>query len=121
MEKSGIAAFGTRTAGAWWKAGLLMLLMVWIYAPILLPLVAQWCSEPNFSHGFFVPVFSGYVLWQNRSYLSKVPRSPSWWGLGLIVFALAILVVGVLGAELFLSRISLVFLLAGLTVLFLGW
>jgi exosortase len=32
-----------------------------------------------------------------------------------------ILIVGVLGAELFLSRSSLVFLLAGLVVYFLGW
>lgn len=38
-----------------------------------------------------------------------------------MVFALAVLVVGVLGAELFLSRISLLLLIAGLVVFFRGW
>lgn len=39
----------------------------------------------------------------------------------MMVFALAVLVVGVLGAELFLSRISLLLLIAGLVVFFRGW
>jgi len=39
----------------------------------------------------------------------------------LVVIALCTLVLGVLGAELFLSRVSLLILLAGLIILFLGW
>ena len=39
----------------------------------------------------------------------------------LIVGALVILILGVLGAELFLSRTSLIFLIAGLIIYFLGW
>jgi exosortase len=37
------------------------------------------------------------------------------------VFALAVLIAGVLGAELFLSRISLLLLIAGLVIFFRGW
>ncbi len=39
----------------------------------------------------------------------------------IVVFALAVLLAGVLGAELFLSRISLLLLIAGLVVFFRGW
>jgi len=38
-----------------------------------------------------------------------------------MAFALSVLVVGVLGAELFLSRISLLLLIAGLVIFFHGW
>lgn len=46
---------------------------------------------------------------------------PSWFGLAIVAGALGILIVGELGAEFFLSRASLVFLLAGLVVYLLGW
>ena len=46
---------------------------------------------------------------------------PSWLGMAVLVFGLLLLVTGILGAELFLARVSLLFSLAGLSVLFLGW
>lgn len=114
---------GSRTSRLlpWWQAAVLMGLIGWLYVTILGRLVAQWWHDPDFSHGFFVPVFSAFVLWQSRQRLKTVPLKPSWWGLPLIAFALCLLVLGVLGAELFLSRVSLLLLIAGLIVLFLGW
>ena len=99
----------------------LAILVGWLYYPILLRLVHQWWQDPNFSHGFFVPAFSLFVLWQDRSKLAALPRRPSWWGLPILVLALGVLVLGDLGAELFLSRFSLLLVLAGLIVLFFGW
>ena len=99
----------------------LAILVGWLYYPILLRLIHQWWQDPNFSHGFFVPAFSLFVLWQDRSKLAALPRRPSWWGLPILVSALGVLVLGDLGAELFLSRFSLLLVLAGLIVLFFGW
>jgi exosortase len=96
-------------------------LIGWLYFSIILRLAGQWWQDPNFSHGFFVPAFALFVLWQDRARLAGLAAKPSIWGLGIIAFALCVLVVGVLGAELFLSRISLLFLIAGLTVYFRGW
>lgn len=81
----------------------------------------DWWIDPNFSHGFLIPLFSGLVVWQKRKQLGAVQPSPSWFGLVVIAGSLAMLVVGVLGAELFLSRTSFVFLLAGLVIYFYGW
>jgi exosortase len=95
--------------------------LLWLYLPTLSHLVAQWWNDPNFSHGFFVPTFSAFVLWQERPRLASVKVQPSWSGLFFLAFGLCVLIVGRMGAELFLSRISLLILLAGLIVLFLGW
>lgn len=104
-----------------WQAAILAALLLWVYLPTLTHLVAQWWSDPNFSHGFFVPLFSACVIWQERSRFALVRVQPSWWGLLLLAAGLCILVVGQMGAEIFLARVSLLIVLAGLIVLFLGW
>ena len=104
-----------------WQAAALLLLIAWLYAAILARLFTQWINDPNFSHGIFVPAFAAFVLWRNRSELKAIEPVPSWTGLPLIVAALVTLTLGVLGAELFLSRVSLLLLLAGLIILFRGW
>lgn len=104
-----------------WQAAVLLVLIAWLYGSILARLFAQWMNDPNFSHGIFVPIFAAYVLWQNRSKLKQIERAPSWAGVPILVCALVMLTLGVLGAELFFSRGSLLVLLAGLIVLLVGW
>lgn len=106
---------------AFWQGIVLALLAGWLYFPILSRLANQWWTDPNFSHGFFVPAFSLFVLWQDRSHLLSLARKPSFWGLPITVLGLAVLVVGSLGAELFLSRVSFLLVIAGLVIFFLGW
>jgi exosortase len=96
-------------------------LIGFLYYDILARLAMDWWIDPNFSHGFLVPIFSAFVVWQDRKQLAALPKKPSWFGLAVIAGALVVLIVGVLGAELFLSRSSLVLLLAGLVICFLGW
>lgn len=110
-----------RPGRAWWPAALIGALTLILYAPVITKLVSDWWTDPNFSHGFFVPLFSGYLLWVNRRELSAVAPRPSWIGAVVVIVSLAILVLGRLGAELFLARISLLLLLAGIAILFGGW
>jgi EpsI family protein len=116
------------TASSWsergWALLVPLLLIAWLYASILAGLFLQWVGphhDPNFSHGIFVPLFALFVLWQDRKKLKAIVSAPSWTGLPLVVLSLLVLVLGVLGAELFLSRVSLLILLAGLIILFQGW
>ena len=83
--------------------------------------MGQWWEDPNFSHGFFVPLFSIFVVWQERSRLARVASKPSWSGLAIVALGMCALIVGQMGAELFLARSSLLIVLAGLVVLFYGW
>ncbi len=105
----------------WWQAVVIGALLLWLYYPILARLVGQWWNDPNFSHGFFVPLFSAFVIWQERSRLTTLTLKPSWWGLLFLGLGLCVLVVGQMGAELFLSRLSLLIVLGSLIVLFRGW
>jgi len=104
-----------------WQTAVITGLLLWLYFPTLSHLVAQWWSDPNFSHGFFVPLFSAFVVWQERSRLGLLRPQPSWWGLFFLGFGLSVLMVGQMGADIFLSRLSLLIAIAGLIVLFLGW
>ena len=105
----------------WWQVAILVLLVGWLYSPILVHLVKQWLDDPNFSHGFFVLAFSLFVFWRDRAKFMQAPLAPSSSGLLIVVGALAVLIIGVLGAELFLSRISLLLLIAGMIIYFEGW
>jgi len=105
----------------WWQIALLTGLLLGLYIPTLTHLVRQWLHDPNFSHGPLVPLFSAFVIWQDRTRLAALKLRPSWWGLSIVGFGLCVLIFGQLGAELFLSRFSMLIVLAGLIVLFLGW
>jgi exosortase len=104
----------------WLVAGLVVL-VAFLYSGIFALLLRDWWSDPNFSHGFFVPAFSTLVIWQRRKVLASIPVEPVWSGLAIIVLALLVYLLGVIGAELFLSRSSFILLLAGLVIYFLGW
>ena len=104
-----------------WQTIVLLGLVAWLYIPILVPLVKQWWNDPNFSHGFLVPLFVAFVLWQKRTQLAAIVQRPSSWGLPIILLGVCTLILGVFGAELFLSRISLILLVGGLVIFFHGW
>jgi exosortase len=106
---------------AWWQIAVITGLVLWLYFPTLRRLVGQWWSDPDFSHGFFFPLFSAFVIWQERSRLAALKPRPSWWGLLLLGSGMCLLIVGQLGADIFLPRLSLLMVLASLIVLFLGW
>ncbi len=103
------------------KGVVLLAFLVYLYSTVVPHLIWQWWNDPNFSHGFFVPAFSAYLIWKQRKRLAGIPVNPSWIGLLVVFFSLCLLTFGILGAELFTQRSSLVFLIAGLVVTFLGW
>jgi len=125
IDGNGVAipvARATSIPRTWLWVGLALVVLIgFLYSDILIRLGSQWWNDPNFSHGFFVPAFSAFVIWQKRRELASVPINPSWSGLPVVIVALLALVLGVIGAELFLSRSSFVLLLGGLIVYFLGW
>lgn len=106
---------------AFWRVLVLIGLVLWLYGAVLARLAHQWWTDPNFSHGFFVPIFSLYIIWEKRDSLKMVPSAPSAWGLATMLLSLGTLILGVLGAELFLSRVSLILLLAGMILFLHGW
>jgi exosortase len=99
---------------------LLAALLGVLYWSILRDLLVQWWEDPNYSHGFLVPLFSGYVVWKLRRKLAALPVRGSWAGLVVVVAGVAALLLGDIAGELFFERSSLVVIIAGLVLFHLG-
>ena len=95
-------------------------LLIAAYFPILRKLVDQWMTDDDVSHGFFVPLVSGYIIWQRREALMAMDWKPAWWGLGLLVWSGIQAFLGMLGAELFLQRTAFLEALLGLLLIMGG-
>jgi exosortase len=104
-----------------WQGWLLTAVVIGLYSPVLWRLVRQWYEDADYSHGFLVPLLSLYLIWQRRDKLEQLERKPSIWGLVIVVFSLGLLFLGSLGAELFLTRVSIIITICGLIVYFSGW
>jgi exosortase len=119
--RGGFGEFLQQLKAFGWRGWLLVAVMVGLYAPVLSRLVRQWYEDPDYSHGFLVPLLSAYLIWQRRDKLAEIVRKPSNWGLVVVAFALTLLFLGSLGAELFLTRVSIILMICGLIVYFSGW
>jgi exosortase len=87
--------------------------VVWLYGRALSSLVQQWASDGDYSHGFFVVPLAAFFAWERRDALRRAPSRPSVWGLVLLGVSLTVFLAGIFGAELFLTRVSLIGVLAG--------
>jgi len=119
-ESGTIGGDAPAAGGLSWKAFLAIAGALGLaYAPVIRRLADDWLHDENVSHGVFVPIVAGYIVWQEREKLLAAKWSPHWLGLVVIAGAGLQLYVATLGVELFLARTALVFTIAGI-VLYLG-
>jgi exosortase len=91
-----------------------------LYWGVLRSLVSQWWEDPNYSHGFLVPLFSGFLIWQRRRDLQVLTPRGSWLGFVVLIGGVGALILGEVGAENFLTRSSLIVIVAGLVLFHVG-
>jgi exosortase len=94
--------------------------IAWVYGGIMVSLGRQWANDDNYSHGFFVIPLAAFFAWERRDVLRRAQQRPSAAGLFVIGLSLLLLIAGRLGAELFLTRVSLVGVLVGITLYLWG-
>lgn len=104
----------------WIQAGLIAVGFMVLFFRTFSGLVSDWSSDPNFSHGFLIPVIALYMVWYKKDQISNIPRQPSRIGLGIIVLGLLVHVAANIGAELFMMRFSMVITLSGIIIYALG-
>lgn len=104
----------------WYLLALLPLLAL-TYWTVVPGMVSDWNNDPNYSHGFLVPLIAGYFAWQKWPELKEMPVRPSNAGLLVIIASLLLLIFGFAGTEYFTMRSSLVFLFAGIILFWFGW
>jgi len=90
-----------------------------LYLHVVVKLVHDWATDDNYSHGFFIVPLAAYLAWERRDRLAALERRPSNVGLAVVIASLGVMVAGTIGAELFLTRISMIGVCGG-AVLFLA-
>ncbi|HKP70291.1 MAG TPA: EpsI family protein [Pyrinomonadaceae bacterium] len=105
-----------------WKPIAVGLAIVFLYSAVLPKLFRDWWLDENYSHGLLMPFVLAYILWSERASLQQALRDPRpVVGFTVILAAVGLLLFGTLGSELFTQRVSLVVLLAGVTIYFFGF
>lgn len=84
-------------------------------------LIESWLSNPYYSHGFLIPIISGYIIWKIKKELTDIHKKES--QTGLVIFATGMLLqaVAVLYVIRFLSGISLIISIFGILLYIYGW
>ena len=108
------------SAAALIKIGVLFALFVLLNCWQFERLTSIWMHDPNWSHGFIIPLFSVYLLYARRDKLFAARRRVSLWGLGIMLVAIAIMILGFYPIRTtWFCHLAMVLLLLGL-VLYLG-
>jgi len=83
-------------------------------------IVSRWVSDPNWSHGFLIPLFSLYFINQRREEILQSPVRPSYFGLLLLICGVIFYPVNLVQLQWgYLTPIDMILTL-GAVVLFLG-
>lgn len=98
----------------------LLTAVVWLYWDVAGGLIRQWSSDGDYSHGFFVVPLAAFFAWERRDALHRAARRPSVFGLVVLSGSLLCYIAGLFGSELFLTRISLIGVAAGLVLFIAG-
>lgn len=103
--------------GAFAVLGGLMVLMYWDVVPAM---ANTWWTDEAYSHGLLIPPLALYVAWLNRDQILAVPAAADSRGILLTGIGCAMHLLGRLGAEFFLTRVSMVVILAGIILTYWG-
>lgn len=91
------------------------------YSDVLSDLAVRWWEDPSYSHGFFVPIFSLYLLWEDRRDLLQSAGEGSLAGLLLVLSAAIVKLFSHLFLSPYLAGISLMILVSGVVMCCWGW
>src|SRR5436305_14248612 len=95
---------------------LLALAIAWLYAETLTGLGREWLSSPDASYGVVLVAVAAAVAWHRRDRVAGACAQPATrhrTGLLVLLAGLLLFLAGQLGADVFLTRISLVVVAAG--------
>ncbi|OWK43550.1 exosortase/archaeosortase family protein [Fimbriiglobus ruber] len=110
-----------RSRGWQLAVGVVLLALGFAFSGVIVELVTLWSKRADYSHGFLIVPFVGYLLWSRRAqFPPTIRRWPDPWGLPLFLAAAVVFVAAdrVNIAKEWAQAFALVTALAGVVVMF---
>ncbi len=95
-------------------------LTLWLFWGGLANVVGRWGAQPEYSHGYLIPLVSLYLLWEKKGPLAQHFHCHTWLGTSICLLSLALLTIGEISALFLLIHYAFVLFLFGLSVTVLG-
>lgn len=99
----------------------LALLLGWIFQNGLSHMFGVWLNQEEYSHGILIPMISGYLIWQRRAELERLPLSGSWSGLAVVICGAAMQGLGELATLFALQQYAFLLVIYGMVLALAGW
>jgi exosortase len=78
-----------------------------LYAPVLAAMGRQWVEDTTTAHGILLAAAAAVVVYRKLPLLRRQTIQPESAGVWVVVFGLAVYLLGTLGAEVFVQRLSM--------------
>jgi len=96
-------------------------LFIILYLRVFNDLLYDWLNNPDYSHGFLIPIMALYIAWSKRDILERIHPAPSGWGLAVLLVGIGQYILGNIGAEHFLQSTSMIIVILGIVLFLRGW
>ena len=80
-----------------------------------------WSKSEEYGYAYLIPVITGFLIWQRRFEIQKAGISSSYGGLVLVLIGGIFLFLGLMATTHTVAQYSLVIVIMGLALSFLGW
>jgi len=107
---------GSSAARAWILVFVASLLAAFAFRGALFELVQRWTTQEEYSHGFLIPLVTGWLLWTRRDALLASVGRPAWSGAVVVLLAMVMHVIGLLSAIFILSQLAFIVALLGVVL-----
>lgn len=104
--------------GAWL---VLIGILGWAYSHTISRLILAWWEQPDYGHGFFVPVFAVALLWVRRKMVDPMPSGCTWWAMAFFGLWFVMRLASAHWAYNVVDSLSILPCLVGLTLFVGGW
>jgi exosortase len=93
---------------------------LWTYWPVLETMAHRWSQDPQYSHGYLVPVFALFLLWHRRENTADLALRGSAWGLVVLLAGISLRLAGAYFFNNWLEAVSLPVCLLGMCLILGG-
>jgi len=84
-------------------------------------IIRQWYASEEYSHGYLIPLISGFLVWQKRDQLARLQFSGSWIGWLVCLAGIGLYFLGELSTLYIIIQYALIITLASVVLAFTGW